>query len=160
MPLNPAGRVSRFVQRAAGSPRFARVAPKLVPKLDRLLSRLTGGRFTTSSGIVPSMVLISTGAKSGQPREAPLATVPDGDAFYVVGSNFGRESHPAWTHNLVANPDATAVFRGERIPVTGRLLDEDEKAEVWPTLTAAWPTYDRYEERTARDLRVFRLERR
>ena len=160
MPLNPTGRVSRFVQRAAGGERFARFAPKLVPKVDRLLSRLTGGRFTTSSGIVPSMVLVTTGAKSGQQREAPLATVPDGDAFYVVGSNFGREAHPAWTHNLVANPDATVVFGGERIPVTARMLDEREKAEVWPSLTSAWPTYDRYEERTARDLRVFRLERR
>ncbi len=158
MPLNTTGRVSRFVQRAAGSPRFARIAPKVVPKIDRLLSRLTGGRFTTSSGIVPSMVLVTIGAKSGQQREAPLATVPDGDAFYVVGSNFGREAHPAWSHNLLANPDATVVFRGERIPVTARLLDEREKAEIWPTLTAAWPTYDSYEDRVARDLRVFRLE--
>ena len=52
------------------------------------------------------------------------------------------------------------VFRGERIPVTAPLLDAEEKAAVWPELTAVWSTYDRYEDRADRDLRVFRLDRR
>ena len=111
----------------------------------------------SSSRIVPSIVLVSTGARSGQRRETPLATVPDGDWFYVVGSNFARAPHPAWSYNLLAHPEATVVFRGRRIPVTARLLDAEEKAEIWPRLTAVWPTYDTYEDRTARDLRVFEL---
>jgi deazaflavin-dependent oxidoreductase (nitroreductase family) len=158
MALDPDGRVGRVIQAVAGHPRFARVAPKVVPPLDRVVSRLTGGRIVPSAGLVPMVVLVSTGARSGLERETPLATVPDGDAFYLVGSNFGREAHPAWTHNLLAHPAATVVHRGRRIPVTARLLDAEEKAAAWPKLTAVWATYDRYEDRVERDLRVFRLE--
>jgi len=158
MALDPNGRIGRAIQRLAGHPRFARIAPRVVPPLDRLASRLTGGRLVPSAGLVPMLVLVARGAKSGIERETPLATVPDGDAFYLVGSNFGREAHPAWTHNLLANPEAAVVFRGRRIPVTARLLDAEEKAAAWPRLTAVWATYDRYEDRVERDLRVFRLE--
>lgn len=150
--------MSRTVQRVAAHPRFAKVAPKVVPKVDRFLNRVTRGRFLSSSAIVPSIVLITTGAKSGLRRETPLATIPDGDGFYVVGSNFAREAHPAWSYNLLAHPVATVVHRGRRIAVRARLLDPDEKAEAWPKLTALWPTYDDYEDRTERDLRVFRLD--
>jgi deazaflavin-dependent oxidoreductase (nitroreductase family) len=150
--------MSRFVQRAAAHPRFAAVAPKLVPRLDRFLTKVTGGRVLVSQWIVPSLVLETIGARSGATRQTPLATIPDGDAFYVVGSNFGREAHPAWSYNLLAHPSAVVVFRGRRIPVTARLLDETEKAEVWPSLTRIWSTYDAYEDRVARSLRVYRLE--
>jgi deazaflavin-dependent oxidoreductase (nitroreductase family) len=152
---SPLGRITAKV---AGSPQFAAVAPKIVPRVDRVLNRLTGGRFVLSGALLPSLVLTTTGAKSGLPRESPLATMPDGDAFYVVGSNFGREKHPAWTGNLIANPDASIVFRGRKVDVHAHLLDDDEKAAVWPRLTTMWPTYDRYVERSGRNLRVFQLD--
>jgi deazaflavin-dependent oxidoreductase (nitroreductase family) len=76
-----------------------------------------------------------------------------------VASNFGRERHPAWSANLLAEPKATASYRGRTFPVTARLLDEDEKKAIWPQLLKMWPNYDRYEERSGRDIRVFRLAR-
>jgi deazaflavin-dependent oxidoreductase (nitroreductase family) len=104
-------------------------------------------------------VLEATGAQSDRTRTTPLACLPEDDgSFLVVGSNFGRERHPAWTANLRAHPEATVTFRGRRVPVTARQLDGDEKAAVWPRLTAVWPNYDRYTEVSGRDLRVFRLE--
>ena len=148
------------MQKVAGTEGFMRVAPKIVPGLDRAVHRLTRGRWSLSQAVVPSLVLHTTGAKSGLPRETPLACLPDGDGWYVVGSNFGREQHPAWTANLRANADAAVTFRGKRIDVRARLLDDDQKAAVWPRLTALWPTYDRYVERSGRNLRVFRLDRR
>jgi|SRR5256885_14290035 len=151
-------RLGQLTAKVAGSSQFAAVAPKVIPHVDRVLNKVTGGRFVLSAALLPSIVLTTTGAKSGLQRETPLATMPDGDAFFVVGSNFGREKHPAWTGNLIALPEATVTFRGRRIPVRARLLDEDEKAEVWPRLTTMWPTYDRYVERSGRSLRVFRLE--
>lgn len=157
MPLPTDSRVSRFVQRVSGLPAFARLAPAVVPRIDRVLTRVTGGRLLLSQAAVPSLVLETVGARSGAQRQTPLATIPDGDAFYVVGSNFGRESHPAWSYNLIATPSAVVVFRGRRIPVDAHLLDEAEKAAVWSSLTAIWSTYDAYEDRTARSLRVFRL---
>ena len=150
--------MSSFVQRVAGTEAFLRVAPHVVPRLDRFVQRVTKGKVTLSGSQVPSLMLHCTGAKSGQPRDVPLACMPDGDGWYVVGSNYGQEKHPAWTANLLAHPDASVTFHQRRVDVRARLLDAGEKAEVWPRLTAVWPTYDRYVERSGRDLRVFRLD--
>ena len=152
---SPVGRVTQWVAASSG---FRAVGPKVVPPLDRLLSRLTGGRVVLSAAMVPSLVLETTGARTGQRRTTPLACLPEDDgSFLVVGSNFGQQKHPAWTANLKANPEATVTFRGRTVPVTATLLDADQKAEVWPRLTAVWPNYDRYTKVSGRDLRVFRL---
>ncbi|HEU5028978.1 MAG TPA: nitroreductase/quinone reductase family protein [Spirillospora sp.] len=144
-------------QRISGARWFAKVGPKIVPRVDRALHRLTGGRAMLGQLLVPSLVLTTTGAVSGLRRQTPLACLPDGDGWLVVGSNFGREKHPAWTGNLIKNPDAEVSFRGAATPVTAHLLDDAERAEAWPRLTAVWPVYDRYVERADRQLRVFRL---
>jgi deazaflavin-dependent oxidoreductase (nitroreductase family) len=151
-------RLGRAVIKMSGSKTFMRVGPKIVPHVDRLLHRVTGGRVIMSAGMLPSLVLTTTGAKTGQKRTTPLATKPDGDGWYVVGSNFGREKHPAWTANLIANPEAEVSFKGRSIPVTAHLLTAEEKAETWPRLVKFWPNYDVYVERSGRDLRVFRLD--
>lgn len=152
-------RLDSAVQRVAGTAVFARVARPVMPVLDRVTHRLTGGRFLLSTVFVPALVLHTTGAKSGLPRESPLASLPDGDGFYVVGSNWGGASHPAWTANLIAHPDASVTYRGRTFPVRAHLLSAAEKAEVWPRLLEVWPTYDTYVERSGRDLRVFLLTR-
>ena len=148
------------MQKVAGTRAFATVGSKVFPPLDRVVHKLTGGRVVLSATLVPSLVLTTTGRKSGQPRRTPLATLPVDGGFLVVGSNFGKEHHPAWTGNLLAQPEASVSFKGETIPVVARLLDAEEKKAVWPELLRIWPTYDRYVERSGRDLRVFRLERR
>ncbi len=146
------------VRRMAGSAWFSKVAPSVIPPLDRLLHRVTGGRVLTSQALVPSIVLTTTGRKSGQARKVPLACMPEpGGSYVVVGSNFGREHHPAWTGNLLADPAAEVGDGGRVIPVTARLLEGDERAEVWPRLLKVWPVYARYVERSGRDLRIFRL---
>jgi len=107
----------------------------------------------------PMLMLRSTGARSGKLRETPVATVPvDGDRFLVVGSNFARETHPAWTHNLLANPDASIIFRGTKIRVTARLLDGDERAARWPELLKWYPAWADYTEVTHREFRIFELD--
>jgi deazaflavin-dependent oxidoreductase (nitroreductase family) len=147
------------MHKVASTRAFAATGSKVFPPIDRVLSRITGGRVALSQALVPSLELTTTGRKSGQPRRTPLATLPVGDDFLVVGSNFGKEHHPAWTANLMANPEASVSFKGEDIPVIAHLLDAEEKKEVWPKLLEIWPTYDRYVERSGRDLRVFKLER-
>lgn len=148
----------RSIQKLASADWFARVAPRIVPQSDRLLNRLTGGRVMLSQWIVPSVSLVTTGARSGERRSVPLAAVPLRGEHYVVASNFGRENHPAWSYNLIAHPRAEMTIHGTTTTVTAHLLDEAEKAVVWPELVQAWPPYDRYVERSGRDLRVFRLE--
>lgn len=152
------GPMGRAVRKMATSKGFRKVGPKVVPRLDRALHRLTGGRVVLSQALVPSMVLTTTGQKSGLPRESPLACVPDGDGgWYVVGSNFGREQHPAWTGNLIAEPVATVSYRKQVAAVRADLLDDKAKAAVWPRLIEVWPAYDDYVESSGRNLRVFHL---
>lgn len=138
---------------------FASVGSKVLAPIDRLISKVTGGRVIVSQSFLPSLVLTTTGRKTGQPRRAPMATLPVDGGFLVVGSNFGKENHPAWTANLIANPEATVTFKGEDFPVVAHLLDADEKAKVWPDLLRIWPAWTAYTERSGRDLRVFRLDR-
>lgn len=147
------------MQAVAGSRTFQKVGPKIMPPFDRVVHRLFRGRIVFSSVMLPCAILTTTGRKSGLPRESPLASVPLDGGLYVVGSNFGRAHHPAWTWNLLDDPHATVAFRGERFEATAHLLDPQEKAETWPRITAAWPLFDQYVERSGRDLRVFRLER-
>ncbi len=153
-------RGGRVLLKVAGSKSFLRFGAPVVPALDRFVHRISGGRYLLSQGgVVPVMLLTTTGAKSGARRDVPLAYVPDGDVFYVVGSNYGRETHPAWTANLLRNPVASASVHGQQIDVRAHLLDDAEKRAVWPKLVDRWPNYDVYTERSGRDLRVFRLDR-
>jgi deazaflavin-dependent oxidoreductase (nitroreductase family) len=159
-PVKLDSRLGRVVQKAAQQSSFSPVALKIAPFLDKVISKVSGGRFTLTSLIVPTVVLTTTGAKSGQPRTTPLACMPDGDGvFYVVGSNFGTEKHPAWTANLIKTPSATVVYAGQTMQVDARLLSDEEKADVWPRLTKVWPVYDTYVTKTDRNLRVFLLTR-
>jgi len=154
------GPMGRAMQKMATSSWFRKIGPRVVPPTDRLLHKLSGGRIIVSKALVPSMVLTTTGRRSGLARETPLACVPqpDGSGWWVVGSNFGREQHPAWTGNLIAEPKAQVSYEGRRSEVTARLLDDAEKEAIWPTLTGAWPAYQVYVQSSGRNLRVFDLQ--
>jgi deazaflavin-dependent oxidoreductase (nitroreductase family) len=145
-------------QRLASAPWFARIGPKVVPPLDRALHRISGGRLLLPQLVLPSIVLTTTGSRTGLPRETPLICMPEDDgSFVIVGSNFGREGHPAWTGNLLRQAKAEVSYRGRTIPVTAELLEGADRAEVWPRLIRVWSVYDTYVERAGRKLRVFRL---
>ncbi|MEU9334027.1 nitroreductase/quinone reductase family protein [Streptomyces sp. NPDC048290] len=163
------GRVARAVQKVSATRGFARVAPYVVPAVDRGVHRLTRGRVMLSGLLLPSVVLSVRGARSGVVRRTPLACVPEWssstgvpspESWLLVGSNFGRESHPAWTVNLRAHPDAVINWRGVDVPVAARLLRGEERAAAWGVLVAFWPPYAVYQGRVGRELRVFRVVRR
>jgi deazaflavin-dependent oxidoreductase (nitroreductase family) len=122
------------------------------------LYRLTRGRVQFSALLVPSLVLVTTGARSGLRRETPLMCWPRPDGSYLVcGSNWARPAHPAWTANLLAQPEAEIVVRRRRIPVVAQLLQGAERDAAWPVLEAQWPRYREYERQAGRPLRIFRL---
>ena len=154
------GRVGAAVGRISTHPRFRPFAIKVAPALDRGMSKLTGGRFLASQVFVPTLILTHTGAKTGQTRVSPLACLPESaDDFLVVGSNQGGEKHPAWSANLLANPDVRVMYRGTETPARAHLLEGDERAEAWGRLIKAWPSYVTYEQLSGRTLRVFRITR-
>ncbi|QYG92820.1 nitroreductase family deazaflavin-dependent oxidoreductase [Iamia sp. SCSIO 61187] len=159
MPLFSVGSpIGRATQKVAGSPAFAKVAPHVVPPVDRVLHRLTGGRVLLSRGLLPGLVLTTTGRRSGLPRTTPLMCVPEPEGtFLVVGSNFGRDTHPAWTGNLLAAPAASISYGRRDVPVTAELLEGGARDDAWARALRVWPTFDAYQGRVDRQLRVFRL---
>lgn len=152
------GPVARVVHRMAATRWFRAIAPYWVPQLDRFLYRLTRGRFMLSQLLTPMLILVTTGRKSGLQRETPLLCLLDPDgSWWVVGSNYAKPQHPAWTANLLANPDAIVRFGRTSTPVRAHLLDADRREAQWPELIAHWPVYDHYTEQSGRELRVFHL---
>jgi deazaflavin-dependent oxidoreductase (nitroreductase family) len=132
----------------------------LTPLDRRILLRSNGRRTLLGPIGAPTLLLTTTGRKSGLPRTTPLLYARDGDALVVVGSNFGQQHHPAWTGNLLAEPHATVVMGGEEIPVTVELLTGDAAAAGYAAMEDVTRTYTEYRSRTDRDIRVFRLTRR
>lgn len=152
----------RVVQKVSSTRGFSRVAPHLIPALDRAVHRLTRGKVLLSAQMLPGVILTSTGARSGLPRRTPLACMPEdgGRSWILIGSNFGRTDHPAWTHNLLAHPDAEVSWKGADIPVHAQLLEGEERAAAWKTALAFWPPYATYQARVEREIRLFRIVRR
>ncbi|WP_067825953.1 nitroreductase/quinone reductase family protein [Nocardia inohanensis] len=136
------------------------VIRKLTP-LDRKVLERTAGKYTVLGPIgAPLILLTTTGRKSGEPRTTPLIYVHDGDTLYVIGSNFGQATHPAWTGNLLADPHGEVTIAGERIPVTATLVtDEERKRAIFARFEETTSAYTAYRNRTTRDLRIFALTR-
>ena len=132
---------------------------KAVIGTDRLLYKLTGGKVTlVSFSKQTGLTLITVGAKSGERRENQVQYVADGSSMLVVGSNWGKPHHPAWTTNLMKNPDIQVNVRGEVRDVRGTLLEGAEREAAWRKMVAAWPAFEDYVTRSGgRELRLFRL---
>jgi deazaflavin-dependent oxidoreductase (nitroreductase family) len=131
--------------------------PAITP-LDRLLFRVSGGRWKLSAPMIPSLTLFTTGARSGLRRETPLMCFPQADgSWFVAGSNFGATSHPGWSANLIAHPEAEVHYRRELVAVRARLLGAEEREALWPVLEQQWPHYRDYEKTAHRDIRIFQL---
>ncbi|RFU83847.1 nitroreductase family deazaflavin-dependent oxidoreductase [Streptomyces triticagri] len=152
----------RLVQKVSSTRGFGRIAPYFIPAMDRTVHRVTRGKVLLSAQLLPGVVLTATGARSGLPRRTPLACMPERDTgtWLLVGSNFGRPGHPAWTANLLAHPEAEINWKGRDIPVTARRLTGAERAEAWQAALRFWPPYAAYQQRVDREIRLFRLERR
>lgn len=149
-----------LIDRFAATPVGSLCIRTLVP-LDRRLLSATRGRYTVLGPFgLQVLVLTTIGRKSGQRRQSPLIYTRDGDRLYLFGSNFGQTAHPAWSSNLLANPDAWVTMGGKEIPVTATRLTGAEYAranELFMTYLKAYPAY---RTRTDREIRVFALDRR
>ena len=101
-----------------------------------------------------TLLLTTTGRRSGQPRTTPLIFARDGDDYLVVASMGGAPEHPQWYRNLQADPRARIQVRGEHLPVAARTATDDEKPRLWDIVRAQWPNYDQYQSRTDRVIPV------
>jgi deazaflavin-dependent oxidoreductase (nitroreductase family) len=109
------------------------------------------------------LLLHTTGARSGQPRTTPLAYFADGDRLLIIGSAAGRDAHPAWYFNLLANPqvkielwadDAIDSFEAIATPAEG-----EERDRLFAQVVAVAPGFGDYQSKTSRLIPVVTLQR-
>ena len=98
------------------------------------------------------------GAKSGVHRTMPLIYIPDGDDIVIVASKGGFPQHPAWFHNLRANPDTWVQVGAERRPVHARVATDAERARLWPRAVSDYRSFADYQRRTPRVIPMVILE--
>lgn len=137
---------------------FRRIAPRLLPPCDRMVHRLTHGRWMPSRLFLPTLVLTTVGHRTGRLRTTPLCAYrsPDG-SWLVAATNFGRPYHPAWSTNLIHHPKATVAWQGTPYLVTAHRLTAAEHAAARPHVIEMLPLYDHYHHTAQREVRTFRL---
>ena len=140
--------------------RLARRGMKLVGPAHVWLYRASCGRIwgRFPSSKVPVLLLTTVGRRSGEPRTVPLIYLDDGDRLVIVASQGGLPTHPAWYHNLVAHPLVTVQTRRRSRELEARVVDDDERAELWPRLVERYADYDGYQARTDRQIPVVVLD--
>jgi deazaflavin-dependent oxidoreductase (nitroreductase family) len=124
---------------------------RTIHHVDRIVFRLTGGRHTfvaLASGL-PVVMLTTTGARSGAPRSVPVLGIPVGERVAVIGSNYGQRHHPAWYHNLRANPRASITMNGVTRAMEGREASDEERERLWRRGLEIYPGWSIYEQRAS-----------
>jgi deazaflavin-dependent oxidoreductase (nitroreductase family) len=126
----------------------------------RILIRITGGRKGWTGMNMPVLKLTTTGRKTGQPRTVMLTSpIQDGDALVVVASRGGDDVHPAWFLNLCAESKVEVSVQGRaKQPMRARVATPEERARLWPALTAEHPVYAGYQKKTSREIPLVLLE--
>jgi deazaflavin-dependent oxidoreductase (nitroreductase family) len=126
---------------------------KAVNVLHRNLFTATKGRVGGRVMGMPALVLTMTGRKSGAPRSTMLtAPIVDGDTIVLVGSYGGDDREPQWVGNVRAHPDVDVTMDGAVRPMSARIATADERAELWPRVTAAYKGYAGYQTKTEREI--------
>lgn len=121
----------------------------------RLIRSVSGGRLGDTVMGMPAVELEVTGRTSGRPRRVMLtAPVHDATRTVLVASKGGDDRHPEWYRNLEVNPDVTVTIGGVTTPMRARTASTEEKADLWPTILAAYKGYGDYQRRTERDIPV------
>jgi deazaflavin-dependent oxidoreductase (nitroreductase family) len=132
-------------------------------RLDQLVSKLTGGKhsFAGITAGLPTVILTTTGAKSGKPRTVALLGIPHLDGVAVVAANYGDARHPGWYHNLKANPAARVTIEGDTWDATARIATPGEREEIWAKGVELYPGLTKEREWAGnRQIEAFVLKRR
>ena len=110
-------------------------------------------------GLLPTLLLTTTGRRSGQPIIMPLIYGEAGGKYVIVASKGGAPAHPGWYLNLVAHPTVEVQVGADRFRATARTTTGEERARLWQTMAAIFPPYNAYQATTQREIPVVVLER-
>jgi deazaflavin-dependent oxidoreductase (nitroreductase family) len=120
--------------------------------------RANGGKVGGQFAGAPLLLLHTTGARSGQERVNPVMYQDLGGPVAVFASKGGAPTHPAWYHNVVANPEVTAEIGTETRRFRARTATGDERRQIWDRQKQEYPGFADYEAGTAREIPVVVLE--
>ena len=137
--------------------RFPKPMIRLLGRVQGAIYRATGGRLVGKVGKAGVLLLTTTGRRSGRSRTVPLLYVPDGDAFVIVASQGGHDTHPAWYLNLRANPAATVQIGNRVTNVQAEELTGGARDRLWESLVAVYAGYAEYRTRTSREFPIIAL---
>lgn len=127
---------------------------KGVTALHETMYRVSGGRIGGSVMGMPVLILTTIGRKSGQKRNTMLTYFVDGDDVVLIASKGGHPRHPLWYLNLSANPEVEVLRGRTKEARAARTATDEEKARLWPIITAKYKGYADYQEKTDRDIPV------
>ena len=119
----------------------------------------TGGEEGHDWQGTTTLLLTTTGRRSGERRTTPLIYQEHEGSYLIVASKGGADEPPAWYLNLEEDPSATVQVKDDVFEARARDADPGEKPEMWKTMTAVWPAYDEYQQKTDRKIPVVVLER-
>ena len=105
-------------------------------------------------GLVPTLLLTTTGRKSGNALTLPLIFGRSGASYVVVASKGGAPTHPAWYLNLQANPEVRVQVKGDKFTAHAHTADAAERAALWPKMVAVYGPYEQYQTKTDRQIPV------
>ena len=108
---------------------------------------------------VPTLLLTSTGRKSGEPRTIPIIYTPTDAGYVIIASKGGSPTHPKWYLNVLEDPNVEVQIKAERFAATARTAASPERERLWAEAVKAWPNYDIYQSRTERRIPVVVIER-
>jgi len=133
---------------------------KTMNALHRGLLKVSFGHAGWHTFGMPVLELTTTGRKSGQKRSVMLTTPwQEGSTLAIVASRGGDDHHPAWFLNLRDDPDVEVSLQGgPRQPMRARIATPEERARIWPQLTAAHKNYADYQTKTTREIPLVMLE--
>jgi len=109
-------------------------------------------------GLVPTLLLTTTGRRSGKPRTLPLIYTEVDGGYAVIASKGGAPDHPAWYRNLEAHPEVEVQVADRRFRARARDARGEERARIWKRMAEIYPGYDQYQARTDREIPVVVLE--
>jgi deazaflavin-dependent oxidoreductase (nitroreductase family) len=133
---------------------------KSMNAVHRAVLKVSGGRLGWQAGNMPVVELTTTGRKSGKPHSVMLTSpVQEGTTMVVVASRGGDDHHPAWFLNLRDNPDVEVSLKGgAKQPFRARIASPEERARLWPLVTAGHKNYAGYQTKTSRQIPLVLLE--
>jgi len=128
---------------------------KLIPEFRANGGKVLSGPFVNA----PLLLLTTTGAKSGRPFTTPLVYTKDGDRIVIIASKGGFPTHPAWYHNLKANPNTTIELGKEKFQAKATITKDPERQRLFDAQAKQMPAFNDYQKATTRQIPVIVLER-